>query len=118
MKLQMKRTYEALSASDGFRVLADRLWPRGIKKEDAHLDFWAKETAPSTDLRKEYHGGEIDFEEFRKKYLNELKQNPATVDLWKKIKDQKTVTLLTSVKEIPSSELPVLKEFLEKNYLK
>ena len=115
MKILEKRIYEEPSSTDGFRILADRLWPRGMKKENAHLDLWAKEIAPSTELRKIYHGKEIDFEEFRKKYLKELAENPETKDFLDKMKTHKTVTLLTSVKEVGISELPVLKEFIEKN---
>ncbi|WHF51703.1 DUF488 family protein [Chryseobacterium gotjawalense] len=113
MKIVEKRIYEEPDESDGFRVLADRLWPRGMKKEDAHIDLWAKEIAPSTELRKSYHGKEIDFKEFSKKYLKELDENPETESFLDKIKKQKTITLMTSVKEIEGSELPVLKFFLE-----
>ncbi|WP_193812067.1 DUF488 domain-containing protein [Kaistella flava (ex Peng et al. 2021)] len=73
MKILEKRIYDKPEQEDGFRILADRLWPRGMKKEDAHIDLWAKEIAPSTELRKSYHGQEIDFAEFSKKYLKELK---------------------------------------------
>ncbi len=115
MKILEKRIYEEPLSTDGFRVLADRLWPRGMKKENAHLDFWAKEIAPSTELRKAYHGKEIDFEEFSKKYLKELAENPETEAFLDKITNEKTITLLTSVKEVGVSELPVLKGFIEKN---
>lgn len=114
MKILEKRIYEEPSKTDGFRILMDRLWPRGMKKENAHLDLWAKEVAPSTELRKTYHGKDIDFAEFRKRYLNELSKNSATEDFLNNIKDHKTITLLTSVKEVGISELPVAKEFIEK----
>lgn len=114
MKILMKRTYEVPEQSDGFRVLADRLWPRGIRKEDAHIDLWAKEISPSTDLRKSYHGNEIDFKEFSKKYGAELKENPDFTAFLKEIEPHQTVTILTSAKEIEVSALPILKEFMEK----
>lgn len=115
MKILMKRTYEEADKSDGFRILADRLWPRGIKKENAHIDLWAKEISPSTDLRKSYHSYEIDFKEFSKEYLKELKENPQIKDFLKSLKEYKTVTFLTSAKEIEVSALPVLKNFIEDN---
>lgn len=109
----MKRTYEDSNKSDGFRVLADRLWPRGIKKENAHIDLWAKEISPSTKLRKSYHSNEIDFKEFSKKYLKELKDNPESDNFLKSLKEHETTTMLTSAKDIDVSALPVLKQFIE-----
>lgn len=113
MKILEKRIYEEASKTDGFRVLADRLWPRGMAKEKAHIDWWAKEIAPSTELRKSYHGKEINFKEFSKKYLKELAENPETEGFLNEIKKHKIVTLITSVKEIEISEVPVLKVFIE-----
>ena len=113
MKILMKRTYEEADKSEGFSILADRLWPRGIKKENAHIDWWEKEISPSTELRKSYHSDEIDFKEFRKKYLKELNENPKTEEFLKQLKEHKTVTILTSAKEIEISALPVLKGFIE-----
>ncbi len=78
MKILEKRIYEETASTDGFRILADRLWARGMKTENAHLDLWAKEIAPSTELRKAYLGKEIDFEEFSKRYLMELADNRET----------------------------------------
>ena len=66
MEIFQKRIYEESSETDGFRILADRLWPRGLSKEKAAIDLWAKEIAPSTELRKFYHGKEIDCAEFGK----------------------------------------------------
>ncbi|MDQ0477204.1 MULTISPECIES: DUF488 domain-containing protein [Chryseobacterium] len=113
MKILEKRIYDKPEKEDGFRILADRLWPRGMKKENAHIDLWAKEIAPSTELRKSYHGKEIDFKEFSKKYLKELDENPKTESFLNQIKKQETITLMTSVKEIETSETPVLKAFIE-----
>ncbi len=115
MKILEKRIYDKPETTDGLRVLADRLWSRGMKKENAHLDLWAKEIAPSTALRKAYHGNEIDFGEFSKKYLNELAENPESQNFLAKVKNEKTITLLTAVKAIETSELPVLKKFMEKH---
>lgn len=113
MKILEKRIYDKPEKEDGFRILADRLWPRGMKKEEAQIDLWAKEIAPSTELRKSYHGKEIDFKEFSKKYLMELAENPETESFLNHIKKHDTITLMTSVKEIEVSETPVLKAFIE-----
>ncbi|MDP2453363.1 MULTISPECIES: DUF488 domain-containing protein [unclassified Kaistella] len=112
MKISEKRIYDNPDKEDGFRILADRLWPRGVKKEDAQIDLWAKEIAPSTELRKSYHGKEIDFAVFSNKYLKELKENTQTEGFLNQIKTHKTITLMTSVKDITTSETPVLKSFL------
>ncbi len=74
-ELKIKRVYEAPSLDDGVRILVDRLWPRGIKKEDAHIDFWDKEIAPSTELREWFgHKPEL-FEEFSKKIYAGIKES-------------------------------------------
>jgi len=115
MKITEKRIYENPAKDDGFRILAGRLWPRGMSKEKAAINWWARDIAPSTQLRKLYHGKEIDFKKFSKKYLKELSENPETETFLKEIKKHKTVTLLTSVKEIDESELPALKNFIEQH---
>ena len=74
--VQVKRIYEEPSPSDGARVLVDRLWPRGISKERANLTLWAKDVAPSTELRKWYDHDPAKFEEFTSKYKSELKESP------------------------------------------
>ena len=109
MLINLKRVYEIPDETDGFRVLSDRLWPRGIKKED--LDFWAKEIAPSTLLRKTYHQTQ-DFDTFSSSYQNELEQNTAVDAFLELIHDKKALTLLTAAKEIEKCHLPILKGFL------
>ena len=71
--IKLKRIYEAPAASDGTRILVDRLWPRGIAKEKAKIDLWLKDIAPSDALRKRFHGHPEDWDEFRKAYAAELK---------------------------------------------
>ena len=71
--IQIKRVYEVPKAGDGFRVLVDRLWPRGIQKESAQVDHWARGLAPSTELRQWFHGGG-DFQAFSQRYREELQQ--------------------------------------------
>ena len=111
MLINLKRVYETPNETDGFRVLSDRLWPRGIKKEELVFDFWAKEIAPSTLLRKTYHQMH-DFDTFSHDYQNELEQNASVDAFLELIHDKKVLTLLTAAKEIDKSHLPILKGFL------
>lgn len=77
MDIHIKRIYEKADPSDGKRILVDRLWSRGISKENAHLDLWLKEVAPSTELRKWFHAATPDhWEEFKQRYLKSLKPTP------------------------------------------
>src|ERR1044072_3263452 len=99
MSIVVKRIYEPVASKDGYRILVDRLWPRGIKKEAADIDNWLKEVAPSTELRKWFHAGKGSFADFKKKYLAELKENPALKELKSLIKENKKVTLLYAAKD-------------------
>ncbi len=76
MSIKLKRIYDAADPHDGYRVLADRLWPRGISKDRAGLDEWAKDLAPSSELRLWYHADRSRWAEFRERYLAELKAQP------------------------------------------
>lgn len=114
--LKIKRVYELPEKSDGFRVLVDRLWPRGIKKEDAHFDVWIKEIAPSDELRKWFNHDTEKWIEFKKKYTTELKQSPVLEELLEIVKKHKTVTLLYGAKDEQHNQAVVLKEYLEKIY--
>ena len=78
--IQIKRVYEDKSKNDGHRILIDRLWPRGVSKEDAHFDEWMKELAPSTELRKWFDHKPERFEEFSKRYKKELAEKKELVD--------------------------------------
>jgi len=112
MSIVVKRIYEPVAAKDGYRILVDRLWPRGIKKEKAEIDTWLKEVAPSTELRKWFHGGNGTFAEFKKKYLAELKENPALKDLKTLLKEHKKVTLLYAAKDEEQNHAHILAELL------
>ncbi|HEX5062479.1 MAG TPA: DUF488 family protein [Kofleriaceae bacterium] len=79
----MKRAYEPVEASDGYRVLVERLWPRGLRKADAHIAEWLKELAPSHELRKWFGHEPTRFSEFRQRYLRELRAAPARLALAK-----------------------------------
>lgn len=110
--IQCKRVYDAASKEDGYRVLVDRLWPRGIKKVDLAYDEWCKTLAPSTELRKAFHGEEIDFAAFKKSYREELEaQKEAGEQLAARGKNG-TVTLLYAAKERDQNHAVVLAEWL------
>lgn len=114
MKIRTKRTYDDIEPQEEFRVLADRLWPRGLKKSDAQIDYWAKEISPTTALRQSYHKEEVTYEEFSMLYREELEANPNSLPFLDLLKAHDVITLLTSRKPIEKSELPTLKEFIEK----
>ncbi|MCB0453355.1 MAG: DUF488 family protein, partial [Aequorivita sp.] len=78
--IKIKRIYEDASKNDGFRILVDRIWPRGVSKKDAKLDEWMKEIAPSTELRKWFDHKEDRFAEFEKKYYKELENRPELIE--------------------------------------
>ena len=117
-KLQWKRVYDVPEESDGYRILIDRLWPRGMKKEAAELSDWAKDIAPSTDLRKKYHNGEISYEDFAIAYDKELSENPGLPAFAEEIKDRLrngNVTLLYAGKEPDKSQIPTLRAYINKH---
>ena len=109
MKLLLKRVYEPNAKTDGFRVLVDRLWPRGITKAAAKIDLWDKEIAPSSQLRSWFHSDrEKRFNEFVKKYDRELETGTAVTNLKQSLKGEKIVTLITAVKDIEHSHIPTI----------
>jgi uncharacterized protein YeaO (DUF488 family) len=112
--VRIKRVYDPVSPSDGKRILVDRVWPRGVKKEEARAEEWLKEIAPSTELRKWFGHDPEKWPEFRKKYKQELKSH---ADLIKRIKSEargKTVTLLFAAKNEDQNQAVVLREVLGK----
>jgi uncharacterized protein YeaO (DUF488 family) len=108
-----KRIYETATADDGFRVLVDRLWPRGVSHERAALDLWLKEVAPSAELRVWYDHRPERFPEFTQRYLAELAQNPALGQLRSLVAEHDKTTLLYGAKS-PLNEASVLAEQLTK----
>lgn len=112
MEIHIKRIYENADPSDGKRILVDRLWSRGISKENAHLDLWLKEIAPSTELRKWFHAESLEhWSEFKQRYLKELETNPALKEL-QDIVSKHRVTLLYSAKDMEHNHAIILKEYL------
>ncbi len=113
---RIKRIYEPAAAEDGFRVLVDRLWPRGVSKEKAHLDVWLKEIAPSDALRHRFHDHAELWNAFVEAYRQELEQEPAktaAADLREKAKHQ-TVTLLYAARDESHNNAVALKDWLER----
>ena len=114
MSIQLKRAYEAVAESDGYRVLVDRLWPRGISKEEAHIDSWLKEAAPSNELRKWYNHDPEKWDEFKKRYYKELDSQPEIVEELRKIVKKSRVTFIYSAKNETINNAVALKEYLAK----
>lgn len=114
MALSMKRAYEAPAAADGKRILIDRLWPRGVSKEKAHIDLWMKEIAPSTELRKWFGHDPEKWTEFQKRYKKELAANAELVNSIRKLAKAETVTLVYSAKDEAHNDAVVLLKYLQK----
>lgn len=113
--IQIKRIYDPISDDDGYRVLVDRIWPRGVSKEKANIDLWMKEIAPSTDLRKWFNHDSENWSEFKKKYKSELKEKKNLINDIKVLEQEhKNITLLYSAKNIENNQAVVLLDILRK----
>ena len=110
--IQCKRVYDTASKEDGYRVLVDRLWPRGIKKVDLACDEWCKTLAPSAELRKAFHGEAIDFAAFKKRYREELETQKEAGEQLAARGKKGTVTLLYAAKDTEQNHAVVLAEWL------
>ena len=108
----IKRIYEEASENDGYRILVDRIWPRGVSKEEAHLSEWNKNIAPSTVLRKWFDHKEERFKEFTSKYKEELRQQTDEINRIKSIAQTKQVTLLYGAKDERLNQAIVLQNLL------
>src|SRR3954466_14449528 len=116
MPVTLKRVYDKRSAADHYRVLVDRLWPRGLTKEAAQVDLWLKDIAPSSELRKWYHEHPVQWPAFRQKYMEELSTPECTAtleQLHELVARKKAVTLLYSSRDTERNNAVVLKELLE-----
>lgn len=118
MPINLKRVYDEAEKSDGMRILVDRVWPRGVSKEDAKLDEWVKEVAPSKELREWFDHDAKKYDEFKKKYKEELKSNDEQKEAlenlkkWTK-KHNKNITLVYGAKDEKHNQATVLKEILD-----
>lgn len=112
MTIRIKRIYEEALDDDGYRVLVDRLWPRGVSKQRAHIDVWLKEVAPSPRLRTWFHHDPQLWEEFRQRYQTELKSNDTLSELQALIDAHDVVTLLYGARDEKQNQAIVLAEYL------
>lgn len=113
--IKLKRIYEAPQNSDGYRVLVDRLWPRGISKEDAGVALWLKEIAPSTALRKWFGHDPKRWPEFQKRYQQELRERPELTSRIEELeREHGVVTLVFSARDEERNQAVVLRDFLAK----
>ena len=112
--ITIKRAYDPPADSDGFRVLIDRLWPRGIKKQDAAVDSWLKEIAPTTELRKWFNHDPEKFDTFRTKYELELDENTKSVQQIADQLNQGPITLVYAARETEFNHAVVLRDYLLK----
>lgn len=117
MSIKLKRIYEETTKEDKTRILVDRIWPRGISKEKAKLDYWLKDIGPSNKLRKSFHDDELTFKQFKERYVKELNTGDQKdeLDKLKEIADeQNQITLLFATKNEEENQAVILKEILEK----
>jgi uncharacterized protein YeaO (DUF488 family) len=112
--LRTRRVYEPARPGDGVRVLSERLWPRGLRKEDARIDLWLKEIAPSPALRQWYGHEPAKWEEFRRRYLAELEDNPDDVGRLRALLAEGPVTLVYASQDEQRNSTALLKEWLER----
>ncbi len=110
--VRLKRAYEPASPSDGTRVLIDRLWPRGVKKEDAKIDEWLKEIAPSTELRKWFAHDPARWREFRRRYQSEVRQYPEQLAHLRALARQGIMTLVFSAHDEEHNDAVVLRDLI------
>jgi len=110
--IRTKRVYEPADPQDGFRVLVDRVWPRGMKKEAVQADLWLKEAAPSTALRKWFNHDQTKWETFKRRYFGELDAKPEIVASLLEKAAKGRLTLLFSARDIESNQAVALREYL------
>lgn len=113
MVTKLKRAYEVPESGDGFRVLVDRLWPRGVSKNSARIDLWLKEVAPSATLRKWFGHDPSKWAEFCDRYFRELDKNPKAVEQLREHARHGMVTLVYGAKDQEHNDAVALKEYLE-----
>ena len=114
MNIQLKRVYQAASQGDGYRLLVDRIWPRGLGKEEARIDDWMKEIAPSTELRKWFGHEPAKWAEFRRRYFAELSDRPELVERLVEMARGGPLTLVYAAKDEEHNNAVALREYLER----
>jgi len=118
VKIKLKRVYAQPSQDDGYRILVDRLWPRGFSREMLKIDQWMREVAPSDALRKWFSHDPKKWEDFLKRYKKELNTNEAFQKLVELVKNKETVTLVYSAKDEEHNQAVALKMFIEEELKK
>lgn len=116
MPVSLKRAYDEPAVHDGFRILVDRLWPRGISKEAADIDLWLRDLAPSDELRQWFHARPHQWQAFRTRYLEELAAPEAAAalqQLYAAVRTKRQVTLIYASKNLEHNNAVVLKQLLE-----
>jgi uncharacterized protein YeaO (DUF488 family) len=110
--VQLKRAYEPVSGADGARVLIDRLWPRGVKKQDAAIERWVKELSPSTELRKWFGHDPARWDEFRRRYTEEIHRHPEQLEELRALARQGPITLVYAAHDEAHNDAIVLRDVL------
>jgi len=114
--IRIKRAYDKPAKEDGVRILVDRLWPRGVTKEEAAIKGWAKDLAPTTELREWFGHDPALWPEFQKKYKAELKKNEAVEAFLEEHREEKVLTLVYAAKDEQHNHAIVLQQYLEHSY--
>jgi len=114
MAVRMKRAYDRPERSDGYRVLIDRIWPRGVSKQEARLDEWARELAPSSELRRWFGHDPAKFDEFRRRYRNELAEHEEKLRELRRRARNGPLTLVYSARDTEHNDAVVLTELLRR----
>ena len=120
MPIALKRAYDAPASSDGTRVLVDRLWPRGLKKEVARIDAWLRDLAPSDQLRRWFHARPAQWQQFRARYLEELSEPVAAAalaELYDLARNRRKLTLIYASRNLEHNNAVVLKQLLDEGYI-
>jgi uncharacterized protein YeaO (DUF488 family) len=114
--VRYRRIYDDASSEDGLRILVDRVWPRGMRKQDAHIDEWLREVAPSTELRRWYGHDSDRYAEFRRRYLDELREpeRQQAVLRLRETAGHNRMTLLTASRDLEHSQAAVLADWLNR----
>ncbi len=112
--IRIKRIHDMPEPEDGMRIFVDRVWPRGIGKGEAAIDFWLRDIGPSTDLRRWFAKDPRRFEQFRERYWQELDRHPEAVDQLRELARQGDVTLLFSARDRERNTAVALKQYLER----
>ena len=116
MNVHAKRVYEPAAAADGYRVLIDRLWPRGIAKKQARIDEWARELAPSDELRRWFDHRPERFEQFKKRYTDELRAHADSISALRKRARTGTVTIVFAARDVEHSNAAVLVPIVRRGF--